>query len=151
MLGLNTNVNTKSDGLAWNMKIAIGSDHRGFEAKKQIKAIIQQLGHECVDVGTNSNDPVDYPDAAYIAALAVSSSEVDRAILACGTGIGMSITANRFKGVRAGLCHNIYTARMARLHNNANILVMGGRVIGDGLAIEMLDVLLLLNIVCRGR
>ena len=85
------------------MKIAVGSDHRGFEAKRQIKAVITQLGHEVIDVGTTSSDPVDYPDPAYLAAIAVSKNQADRAILACGTGIGMSITANKIKGIRAAL------------------------------------------------
>ena len=86
------------------MKIVVGSDHRGFEAKQLIKAIISQIGHECIDVGTNDSNPVDYPDPAYLAAMAVSKKKADMGILACGTGIGMSITANKIRGIRAALC-----------------------------------------------
>ena len=113
------------------MKIAIGSDHRGFEAKKQIKAIITQLGHECIDFGTDTNDPVDYPDPAYLAAKAVSKKDADRAILACGTGIGMSITANKVKGIRAALCHDELSAQISRHHNDSNVLCVSGDLIGE--------------------
>jgi ribose 5-phosphate isomerase B len=113
------------------MKIVVGSDHRGFEAKKLIKAILTQLGHECVDVGTETNDPVDYPDPAYLAAVAVSKKQADRGILACGTGIGMSITANKIKGVRAALCHDELSAQISRHHNDANVLCLAGDLIGE--------------------
>ncbi|HEW79933.1 MAG TPA: RpiB/LacA/LacB family sugar-phosphate isomerase, partial [Phycisphaerales bacterium] len=95
------------------MKIVVGSDHRGFEAKQQIKAIIAQLGHECIDVGTTDSNPVDYPDPAYLAAMAVAKKQADKAILACGTGIGMSITANKIKGIRAALCHDELSAQIS--------------------------------------
>ena len=104
------------------MKIAVGSDHRGFEAKQQIKAIVTQLGHECIDFGTNDSNPVDYPDPAYLAATAVSKKQADKAILACSTGLGMSIAANKIKGIRAALCHDELSARTSRDHNDANVL-----------------------------
>ncbi len=123
-----------------DMRIAIGSDHRGFEAKKQIKAIISQLGHECLDVGTSDNNPVDYPDPAYLAAIAVSKNEADRAILACGTGIGMSITANKVKGIRAALCHDELSAQISRHHNDANVLCVSGDLIGEVLLRKIVEV-----------
>lgn len=121
------------------MKIAIGNDHRGFEAKQQIKSIITQLGHEVVDVGSNDNNPVDYPDAAYLAAMAVSNKEADRAILACGTGIGMSIAANKVKGVRAALCNDELSARVSRHHNDANVLCLSGDLIGEVLLRKIVE------------
>ena len=122
------------------MKIAVGSDHRGFEAKQQIKAIIAQLGHECIDVGTNDSNPVDYPDLAYLAATAVSRNEVDRAILACATGLGMSITANKIKGIRAALCHDELSAQISRDHNDANVLCISADQIGEALLRRTVEV-----------
>ena len=122
------------------MKIAVASDHRGFEAKRQIKTIITELGHECIDVGTNDINPVDYPDPAYLAAKAVSTKEADRAILACGTGIGMSITANKIKGIRAALCHDELSAQISRHHNNANVLCVSGDLIGEVLLRKIVEV-----------
>jgi len=113
------------------MKIAIASDHRGYNAKEQVKAQITQLGHECVDFGTNSSNPVDYPDLAYIAAKAVSQGEADRAILICGTGIGMCIAANKVRGVRAALCYDELNAQISRQHNDANVLCVSGDLIGE--------------------
>jgi len=122
------------------MKIAVGSDHRGFEAKQQIKAIITQLGHECIDVGTSDSNPVDYPDLAYPAAMAVSKGQADRAILACGTGIGMSITANKIKGIRAALCHDELSAQISRDHNDANVLCISGDLISEVLLRKIVEV-----------
>ena len=122
------------------MKIVVGSDHRGFEAKQQIKAMITQLGHECVDVGTSDNNPVDYPDLAYLAAMAVAEKQADRAILVCGTGIGMSITANKIKGIRAALCHDELSAQISRHHNDANVLCVSGDLIGEVLLRKIVDV-----------
>lgn len=113
------------------MKVAVANDHRGIEAKEQIKAIITEVGNECVDFGTNSEGPVDYPDLAYIAASAVSRKEVDMAILICGTGIGMCIAANKVHGVRAALCYDELNARISRQHNNANVLCLSGDLIGS--------------------
>ena len=122
------------------MKIAIGSDHRGFEAKEQIKAIIHQLNHESIDFGTTSNNPVDYPDVAYLAAMAVSKKQADKAILICGTGIGMCIAANKIKGIRAALCHDELTAQISRHHNDANILCISGDMTGEVLLRKMVEV-----------
>ncbi len=112
------------------MKIAVGSDHRGYEAKEQVKIIITQMGHEYIDVGASNSNPVDYPDIAFLAATAVSKKEADRAILACGTGIGMCITANKIKGIRAALCHDELSAQISRHHNDANVLCLSGDLIG---------------------
>ncbi|MCI0416987.1 ribose 5-phosphate isomerase B [bacterium] len=108
------------------MKIAIASDHGGYQLKERIKIILQSLGVDYHDFGTSSTDSVDYPDYAALVAKEVQSG--NRGILCCGTGIGMSITANKFKGVRAALCHDVFTAQMSRQHNDANILILGGRV-----------------------
>lgn len=122
------------------MKIAIGSDHRGFEAKEQIKAIVTQLGHEFIDFGTADSNPVDYPDSAFLAASAVSSKQADRAILACATGIGMSIAANKIKGVRAAVCHDELNARISRDHNDANVLCLSGDQVNEVLLRKIVEV-----------
>lgn len=122
------------------MKIAIGSDHGGFELKEKIRGLLIELGHEVMDLGCYSPDSVDYPVQGREIAKSVASAQCERGILVCGTGIGMSIVANRIPGVRAALCHNIFTARMSREHNDSNILCMGGRVIDPGLAEEMVKV-----------
>ena len=122
------------------MKIAVGSDHRGFEAKHLIKAMITQLGHECIDFGTTNNDPVDYPDPAYQVAMAVSKKQADRAILACATGLGMSIAANKIKGIRAALCHDELSAQISRDHNDANVLCISGDQVGEVLLRKIVEV-----------
>lgn len=122
------------------MKIVVGSDHRGFDAKQQIKAVIQQMGHECVDVGAENNHPVDYTDPAYLAAMEVSKGQADRAILVCATGLGMSITANKIKGIRAALCHDELSARISRHHNDANVLCLSGDQISEILLRKIVEV-----------
>ena len=122
------------------MKIAVGSDHRGFEAKQQIKAIIAELGHECIDFGTNDSNPVDYPDPAYSVAMAVSEKQADKAILACATGLGMSIAANKIKGIRAALCHDELSAQISRDHNDANVLCISGDQVGEVLLRKIVEV-----------
>lgn len=122
------------------MKIALGSDHRGFESKELAKKIIEQLGHEVIDFGATTNDPVDYPDVAFKAAKAVADGEADRAVLACGTGIGMSIAANKVAGIRAALCHDELSAQVSRDHNNANVLCLSGDLIGEVLLRKMVEV-----------
>jgi ribose 5-phosphate isomerase B len=122
------------------MKIALGSDHAGFELKEHLRAYLAELKVDTLDLGTYSEDSVDYPDVAVKVAEKVARGEVERGLLICGTGIGMSIVANRFAGVRAALCHDLYTARVSREHNNANILALGGWLIGKGLAREILKV-----------
>ncbi|GBC88196.1 Ribose-5-phosphate isomerase B [bacterium HR13] len=121
------------------MKIAIGSDHAGYLLKEKIKDFLLSKGYQVVDVGTNSTESTDYPIFAREVALAVQRGEVQQGILICGTGIGMCITANKFKGVYAALCTNEYMARVSRQHNNANILCLGGRVLGDVLAISIVE------------
>ena len=122
------------------MKIAVGSDHRGFEAKEQIKAIVTDLGHECIDFGTDDNNPVDYPDPAYSTAVAVSKKRADRAILACATGLGMSIAANKINGIRAALCHDELSAQISRDHNDANVLCISGDQVGEVLLRKIVEV-----------
>jgi len=119
------------------MTIAIGSDHAGVELKKEIIALLQDLRIECTDYGTNTSESVDYPDFGEKVSVAVSSGKIEKGILICGTGIGMSIVANKFPGIRASLCNELFTAKMSRLHNDANILVLGGRVVGRDLAKEI--------------
>lgn len=121
------------------MKIAIGSDHAGYDLKESIKAHVSSLGHDVEDVGTHSKESVDYPVYAEKVASLVAASEADRGILICGTGIGMSIAANKIRGAYAALCSNEFSARMSRLHNAANILVLGSRVTGDELARAITD------------
>ena len=125
------------------MKIIIGSDHGGFELKEECRAHLKDRWISGVhDAGVFCRDSFDYPKIAHKVARAVASVEFERGILICGTGIGMSLVANRYKEVRAALCHNLFTARLSRQHNDANILVMGGRVIGGALALEMVDLFL---------
>jgi ribose 5-phosphate isomerase B len=119
------------------MTIAIGCDHAGVELKKEILSLLQELQIECVDYGTDTPESVDYPDFGEKVSEAVSSGKIEKGILICGTGIGMSIVANKFPGVRASLCNELFTAKMSRLHNNANVLVLGGRIVGQDLAKEI--------------
>ena len=119
------------------MTIAIGCDHAGVELKNEILSLLDNLQIEHVDYGTNRSESVDYPDFGEKVSEAVSSGKIEKGILICGTGIGMSIVANKFPGVRASLCNELFTAKMSRLHNNANILVIGGRVVGKDLAKEI--------------
>ncbi len=122
------------------MKIAVGSDHAGFPLKERIKDFLLNKGHEVLDFGTTSEDSTHYPIFAKEVSLAIQRGEAERGILVCGTGIGMSITANKFRGVRAALCLNEYMARMSRLHNDANVLCLGDRVLGEELALSIVDV-----------
>ena len=122
------------------MKIIIGSDHAGFELKEDLRAYLREQNFEVVDWGVQSESAVDYPDIGSAVAEQVSKGEFERGILVCGSGIGMSIVANRFAGVRAAVCQDLYTARMSREHNDANILALGGRLTGKGLAREILKV-----------
>jgi len=120
------------------MKLAIGADHGGYILKKEIVDFLGKIGNiEVADYGTSGPESVDYPDYGKKVSEAVSNGTVDRGILVCGTGIGMSIVANRFPKVRAALCHDNFTARMSRMHNDANVLVMGERVIGRGVALDI--------------
>src|ERR1700681_2898058 len=113
------------------MRVAIGSDHRGFEAKRRLVSLLHQLGHEVLDYGAASKDSVDYPDFAFEVALAVSEGRVDRGVLICGTGIGMCIAANKVRGIRAAPCHDPITAEMSRRHNNANVLCLSADLLRE--------------------
>src|SRR5271169_631272 len=119
------------------MFVAIGSDHAGLEVKKEIQSVLKELDCEFNDYGTETPQSVDYPDFGEKVADAVSRGTAERGILICGTGIGMSIVANKFFNIRAALCNELFSARMSRLHNDANILILGGRIIGKDLATEI--------------
>lgn len=121
------------------MKIAVGSDHGGFELKESLIALLGEAGHQVEDHGCDSLASVNYPDFAKSVCAVVNDGRCERGILICGTGIGMSMTANRFRGIRAALCHEQFTARMSREHNDANILCLGARVVGPGLAVAIVQ------------
>ena len=121
-------------------KISISSDHGGFDLKEDISLFLDQLGYEIKDFGPNNSDAVDYPDYAITLATHISNNIDARGIVICGTGVGMSIVVNRFPGIRGALCSDIYTAKLSREHNDSNLLIMGGRVIGFGLAREIVKV-----------
>ncbi|MDS1030347.1 ribose 5-phosphate isomerase B [Bacillota bacterium LX-D] len=122
------------------MKIAIGSDHGGYALKEKVVAYLQAKDVELTDFGTMGVDSVDYPDYALKVAEAVAEGQYDRGILICGTGIGIGIAANKVPGIRAALCNDTFSARASREHNDANILTMGERVIGPGLALDIVDI-----------
>ena len=119
------------------MKVAIGCDHGGFDLKEIVKSVLKDLDHEVDDQGCDSSESVDYPNFAHAVSTLVKEGTCDRGILVCGTGVGMSMAANRIPGIRAALCNEVFTARMSREHNDANILCIGARVIGPGLAAEI--------------
>ena len=121
------------------MKVGIGSDHGGFALKEELRAFMEEKGIEVVDFGTYNTQSVDYPDYGEAVAKAVISEEVDRGLVICGTGIGISLSANKVKGIRCALCGDVYSAKMSRAHNNANMIALGGRVVGVDLAKEILD------------
>ena len=121
------------------MKIAIGADHGGVELKAEVEKYLESQGHEYRDFGAFSTAAVDYPDIAVQVAEAVKNGEADRGILICGTGIGMSITANKVPGIRCALLSDVYSAKCTRDHNDANVMAMGARVIGPGLALDIVD------------
>lgn len=122
------------------IKIAIGSDHGGFEYKASIIKALQDKGYDVVDMGTYSPESCDYPIIAKKVARAVAKGDFEKGILVCGTGIGMSMTANKVKGIRAAVCGDTFSARATRAHNNANILCLGQRVVGEGLALDIVDI-----------
>ncbi len=124
------------------MKIAVGSDHAGYELKEYVKEMLLKEGYEVVDMGTNFMESVDYPDYAKAVCEKIQSGDAEFGILACGTGIGMSITANKFVGIRAALCLFPEMARLARAHNNANVLALGGRLMGKDLAWKTVKIFL---------
>jgi len=122
------------------MKIALGADHGGFELKKELVEGLRDLKFVVDDLGAFSVEPSDYPDVAHLAALGVTEGTYERAVLVCGTGVGMAIVANRYRGVRAANCTDVFSARYSRAHNDANVLTLGGRVLGVGLAWEIVNV-----------
>lgn len=122
------------------IKIAIGSDHGGFEYKASIIKVLQVKGYDVVDMGTYSPESCDYPIIAKKVARAVAKGDFEKGILVCGTGIGMSMAANKVKGIRAAVCGDTFSARATRAHNNANILCLGQRVVGEGLALDIVDI-----------
>lgn len=122
------------------MIVALSSDHRGFHAKEQIKSYLKSAGHQIADFGCENASSCDYPDHGLSGALSVASGEADRGIFFCGTGIGMSITANKVHGIRAALCHDELTAELARRHNDANVLCLPADLLGDELIRRVVDV-----------
>ena len=124
----------------WMMRIALGSDHRGAAIRTKIAGMLARLGQEVVDVGSSEEHPVDYPDVAAAVARRVSEGEVDRGILICGTGLGMSIVANKFPGVRAAPCHDDLTAELSRRHNDLNVLCLSGDMLGDRLVDRLVEI-----------
>ncbi len=122
------------------MRIAIGSDHRGFAIKGKIIELLNRMQHEVVDAGTYSSDPCDYPDIASAVASKVGHGEVERGILICGTGIGMCIVANKFSGVRAAPCHDDLTAEMSRRHNDLNVMCLSADMLGERLIDRMVEI-----------
>ena len=120
------------------MKVVLGSDHAGFELKEQVAAFVRELGHEVIDVGTdNGTDAVDYPDYAESVGKSLMNNQAERGILICGSGVGASVAANKLPGIRAGLCHDTYSAHQGVEHDDMNVLVLGGRIIGTELAREL--------------
>lgn len=124
------------------MKIAVACDHGGFVLKGEIIAYLEKNGHEVIDFGTDSEAAVDYSDYGVKAAKAVADGAADRGIIMCGTGIGISISANKVKGIRCALLSDVFSAKATRLHNDANMMALGGRVVGPGLALEIVDAFL---------
>jgi ribose 5-phosphate isomerase B len=116
------------------MRVAVGADHAGFGLKEHLAECLQQQGHEVIDLGTHSTEPVDYPDYAEAVGRAVLDGRADRGLIVCGSGVGACIAANKLPGIRAGLCHDTYSAAQGVLHDDVNVLVLGARVIGPALA-----------------
>ena len=119
------------------MKIAIGSDHAGFELKESLRVFIESLGHEIIDVGTDSTESVDYPDYAEKVAVEIITGRADRGVMLCGSGVGASVAANKVPGIRAANCEDYYSAHQGVEHDQMNVLVMGGRIIGGSVASDM--------------
>lgn len=119
------------------MRIAVSADHAGYDLKQELAAKLTQQGHDVLDLGTHSTAPVDYPDSAEAVAMALRDKQVDRGIIVCGSGAGVSIAASKFPGVRAAVCHDTYTAHQAVEHDDMNVLCLGSRVVGGALALEV--------------
>jgi len=119
------------------MRVVIGSDHAGFELKQKLSELTASLGHELIDIGTDSSAPVDYPDFAEKVGMAIISTDADRGVLVCGSGVGACVAANKIRGIRAGICHDVYSAHQGVEHDDMNVLVLGSRVVGPELAKEL--------------
>lgn len=124
------------------MKVAVACDHGGFPLKKIVLEVIRKGGHEVIDLGTDSTDPVDYPDYVEKVGLALQHGEVDRGILICGSGVGAAVAANKMRGIRAGVCHDTYSAHQSVEHDDINMLALGARIIGPELAVELVKAFL---------
>ena len=124
------------------MKVAVACDHGGFRLKGTVLEVVRRAGHEAIDLGTYSTDPVDYPDYAEKVGLALQHGEVDRGILICGSGVGAAVAANKMRGVRAGVCHDTYSAHQAVEHDDVNVLALGARIIGPELTVELVQAFL---------
>jgi ribose 5-phosphate isomerase B len=122
------------------MKIVIGSDHRGVEIKRRLLPVLRSMGHDVIDVGAEGAESVDYPDFAYEVAKRVSKGEVERGLLICGTGIGMSMAANKVRGIRAAACQDVLTAEMSRRHNDANVLCLSADLVGEDQMVQMIRI-----------
>jgi RpiB/LacA/LacB family sugar-phosphate isomerase len=133
------------------MRVAVGSDHAGVALAEELAAAIVRLGHEVVDCGTHAATPVDYPDIAEAVALAVTSRRAERGVLLCGSGVGAAVAANKLPGVRAGLCHDTYSAHQGVEHDDINIVVLGARVVGPELAKELVTTFLAARFSGEGR
>ena len=119
------------------MRIAVGADHAGFDLKQEVAEALRKEGHQVVDVGTHSTAPVDYPDSAEAVGRAVLDGRAERGVLVCGSGVGASVAANKLPGIRAAICHDAYSAHQGVEHDDMNVLVLGGRIIGPALAQEL--------------
>jgi RpiB/LacA/LacB family sugar-phosphate isomerase len=133
------------------MRVVLGSDHAGFEMKKNIVAYVERLGHQVLDVGTYDASPSDYPDNAEALAMAIINNQADRGIMICGSGVGASIAANKVPGIRAGVCHDCYSAHQGVEHDNMNVMVMGARVIGIEVAYDLVEIFLDAQFSCEER
>jgi len=119
------------------MRIVVGADHAGYILKQEVGEALRQAGHDVLDVGTNSTAPVDYPDSAEAVANAVREGRLERGVLICGSGVGASVAANKLPGIRAAVCHDTYSAHQGVEHDDMNVLVLGGRIVGPALALEL--------------
>jgi RpiB/LacA/LacB family sugar-phosphate isomerase len=133
------------------MRVVLGSDHAGFEMKQMLSGHIRELGHEVSDVGAHSTSPSDYPDYAEALGMAILNNQADRGVLICGSGVGASIAVNKIPGIRAGICHDCYSAHQGVEHDNMNVLVLGSRIIGSELAYNLVEVFLDAQFSCEER
>jgi ribose 5-phosphate isomerase B len=129
------------------MKIAIASDHAGFPLKEEVRDYVRKLGHEVEDLGAYNTEPSDYPDFALLVGKALMAGKVERGILICGSGVGVCVAANKMPGIRAGMCHDTYSAHQGVEHDEMNVLVLGARIIGSALAYECVDAYLKANFI----